>query len=74
MRPLAAVGVVVAGIFAFFLIKSPESRPHARGPQLVSVEALPASGDYCEPGYDALPQQTNLFDAFGETSVSAGSQ
>jgi len=74
MRPLAAVAVVVAGIFAFFLIKSPESRPHARGPQLVSVEALPASGDYCEPGYDALPQQTNLFDAFGETSVSAGSQ
>jgi len=74
MRPLAPVAVVVAGIFAFFLIKSPESRPHARGPQLVSVEALPASGDYCEPGYDALPQQTNLFDAFGETSVSAGSQ
>ena len=74
MRPVAAVAVVVAGIFAFFLIKSPESRPHARGPQLVSVEALPASGDYCEPGYDALPQQTNLFDAFGETSVSAGSQ
>ena len=74
MRPLAAAGVVVAGIFAFFLIKSPESRPHARGPQLVSVEALPASGDYCEPGYDALPQQTNLFDAFGERSVYAGSQ
>ena len=74
MRPVAAVAVVDAGIFAFFLIKSPESRPRAPGPQLVSVEALPASGDYCEPGYDALPQQTNLFDAFGETSVSAGSQ
>jgi hypothetical protein len=74
MRPLAAVGVVVAAIFAFFLIKSPESRPQAGGPQLVSVEALPASGDYCEPGYDALPQQTNLFHALGETSVYAGSQ
>jgi hypothetical protein len=49
MRPLAAVGVVVAAIFAFFLIKSPESRPQAGGPQLVSVEALPAPEDYCEP-------------------------
>ncbi len=76
MRPLAAVGVVIAGIFAFSLIVRPE-RPELRspgGPQLVSVEELPASGDYCEPGYDALPEQVNLFDTFGEASVHAASQ
>ena len=76
MRPLAAVGVVVAGIFVFSLMERPErpeSRP-PRGPQLVSVEELPASGDYCEPGYDALSKQANLFETFGEASVYAASQ
>ena len=76
MRPLAAVGVVVAGIFVISLLEKPE-RPELRptgGPQLVSVEELPASGDYCEPGYDALPEQVNLFDTFGEASVHAASQ
>ena len=73
MRPLAAVGVVIAGIFAFSFIERPESRPRG-GPQLVSVEELRASGDYCEPAYDALPEQANLFDTFGEASVQAASQ
>src|SRR5262245_26071291 len=76
MRPLAAVGVVVAGVLAFSLIERPEKaelRPTG-GPQLVSVEELPASGDYCEPGYYALPEQANLFDTFGEASVLAASQ
>ena len=69
MRPLAAVGVVIAGILTFSFIERPRG-----GPQLVSVEELPASGGYCEPGYDALPEQANLFDTFGEAPVYAASQ
>src|SRR5437660_11443624 len=71
---LAAIVAVAGGIFSFSLIARPELMPATGGPQLVSVEELPASGDYCEPGYDALPQQANLFDTFGEASVYAGSQ
>ncbi|HYR85410.1 MAG TPA: hypothetical protein VE422_15090 [Terriglobia bacterium] len=71
---LAAIVAVAGGIFCFSLISGPELRPPTSGPQLISVMELPPSGDYCEPGYDALPKQANLFDTFGEASVYAGSQ
>jgi 6-phosphogluconolactonase (cycloisomerase 2 family) len=70
---LAAIVVVAGGIFALSLAERPESRPPG-GPRLVSVEDLPASGDYCEPGYDALPRQADRFLRFGEASVYAASQ
>src|SRR3989442_3540748 len=71
---LAAIVAVAGGIFTLSLIEKPELRAPTGGPQLVSVEELPASGDYCEPGYDALPKQANLFETFGEASVYAASQ
>src|SRR5215510_7035243 len=71
---LAVILAVAGGIFSFSFIERPEFRPRVGGPQLISVEELPAAGDYCEPGYDALPEQANLFDTFGEASVHAGSQ
>ena len=71
---LAAAVAVVAGIFSYSLIETTALRRPTGGPQLISVQELPASGDYCEPGYDALPEGANLFDTFGETSVYAGAQ
>src|SRR2546425_10966960 len=71
---LAGIVAAAGGIFSFSLIERLELRRPSGGPQLVSVEEIPASGDYCEPGYDALPEQANLFDTFGEASVYAGSQ
>ncbi len=71
---LAAIVAVAGGIFTLSLIERPELRAPTGGPQLVSVEELPASGDYCEPGYDALSKQANLFETFGEASVYAASQ
>ena len=71
---LAAIVAVAGGIFTLSLIERPELRAPTSGPQLVSVEELPASGDYCEPGYDALSKQANLFETFGEASVYAASQ
>src|SRR5215475_4171407 len=68
---LAAIVAVAGGIF---LIQMPEFSRPSGGPQLVSIEGLAPAGDYCEPGYDPLPEQANLFETFGEASVYAGSQ
>ncbi len=70
----AAIVAVAGGILSFSLINELGYMPSRGGPQLVSVEELLPSGDYCEPGHDALPEQTNLFDTFREASVYAGSQ
>jgi len=65
---------VAAGIFSFSLIETPELRRTTGGPQLVSVQPLRVNADFCQPGYEPLPERASLFDAFGEASVYAGSQ
>ena len=70
---LAATVAVVVGIFSFSSIQTPELRRSTGGPQLVSVQELPNS-DFCQPGYEALPEASRAFDVFGRSSVYAGSQ
>jgi 6-phosphogluconolactonase (cycloisomerase 2 family) len=65
--------VFAAGMFSFSLIDTPELRQPTGGPQLVSVQELPAYSEACQPGYDAVPEQASVLDRFGATSVYAGS-
>jgi 6-phosphogluconolactonase (cycloisomerase 2 family) len=68
--PVALVAVV------FWLSVTERPHPYQRTgqPQLVSIQDLPNDPEWCPPPATALPEAANLFSAFGETSVFAGSQ
>src|SRR5262249_45383633 len=69
--PLAAVLVAIA--FCLSVVERPISRQPTGYPQLVSIQDLSTDGDWCPPPASSTAE-TNLFAAFGETSVLAGSQ
>jgi len=73
-RANIAVGVVLFTVVACLsLFERPRVRQPAGYPQLVSVQDFPTSPDWCPPPASAIPDDTNLFSAFGNGSVYAGS-
>ena len=73
-RANIAVGVVLFTVVACLsLFERPRVRQPAGYPQLVSVQDFPTSPDWCPPPASAIRADTNLFSAFGNGSVYAGS-
>src|SRR2546427_3100692 len=73
-RANIGVGVVLFTVVACLsLFERPGVRQPAGYPQLVSVQDFPTSPDWCPPPASAIPDDTNLFSAFGNGSVYAGS-
>ena len=62
---------LVAIVFCLSMVERPGSRQPKGHPQLVSIQDFPVDGEWCPP--PAPADDTNLFAAFGETSVLAGS-
>lgn len=70
----ATVGVaLVTVVFCLTRIERPSARRPAGYPQLVSIQDFPMSPDWCPPAAPAVPEDSNLFSAFGNSSVYAGS-
>src|SRR3989441_410190 len=70
----ATVGVaLVTVVFCLTRIERPSARRPAGYPQLVSIQDLRMSPDWCPPAAPAVPEDSNLFSAFGNSSVYAGS-
>ena len=82
MRKIIPITVVttVLGVFLLTLVPAQSPWRAATGPQLVSVQRLPESGDMC--AWDTAPTpfdvaerpEENLFGAFASSSVYAASQ
>ena len=69
----AAVGLAMA-VFFLSIVERPDLRQRTGYPQLVSIQDLAVDAEWCPPATRELPEDTNLFAAFGGTSVYAGSQ
>ncbi len=68
-----AVGLAMA-VFFLSIVERPDLRQRTGYPQLVSIQDLAVDAEWCPPATRELPEDTNLFAAFGGTSVYAGSQ
>src|SRR5437899_11874949 len=64
---------LVTVVFCLALIERPSAHRPAGYPQLVSIQDFPMSPDWCPTPAPALPEDSNLFAAFGNSSVYAGS-
>ena len=65
---------LAAVVFCLSRVERPDLRQRTGYPQLVSVQDVPRDPEWCLPPAPTLPEDSNLFAAFGETSVYAGSQ
>src|SRR5713226_6284254 len=68
-----AVGLGIV-VFGLSTVERPGFRQPTGYPQLVSIQDLSNDAEWCPPPAPALPEDANLFAAFGGTSVYAGSQ
>jgi len=66
--------VIAAGVFFLPLAEQPDPWKSPGGPKLVATYELPDSGQFCEPSYVQVAEDTNLFAALGTDSVQAGAQ
>ncbi len=74
-RAILPVAVALAmAVFFLSIVERPDLRQRTGYPQLVSIQDLPVDAEWCPPATRELPEDTNLFAAFGGTSVYAGSQ
>src|SRR5213594_4278491 len=64
---------LITVVFCLALIERPSARHPAGYPQLVSIQDFPMNPDWCPAPAPALPEDSNLFTAFGSSSVYAGS-
>ena len=71
---LSVVAALAFVAFALSFVERPEVRQATGYPQLVSVQDLKVDPNWCPPAEPALPEDSNLFATFGETSVHAGTQ
>jgi len=71
-KATVAVALVTV-VFCLTRIERPSARRPAGYPQLVSIQDFPMSPDWCPPPAPAVPEDSNLFAAFGNSSVYAGS-
>ena len=70
--PVAVVLVTV--VFCLSRVERPGVRQATGYPQLISIQDLPTDGEWCPPPAAASQDDTNLFAAFGDSSVYASSQ
>jgi 6-phosphogluconolactonase (cycloisomerase 2 family) len=75
-RAILSVAVAVAVlVFCLHRVERPPDFHQRTGhPQLISVQDVQMDPEWCPPPARSLPEDSNLFAAFGETSVYAGSQ
>ena len=66
--------IIAAGFFFLPVAEQPDPWKSPGGPKLVAIHELPDSGQFCEPSYFQVPEDTNLFGALGAESVLAGAQ
>src|SRR5256712_6717413 len=71
-KATVAVALVTV-VFCLTRIERPSARRPAGYLQLVSIQDLRMSPDWCPPAAPAVPEDSNLFSAFGNSSVYAGS-
>src|SRR5213593_4634511 len=64
---------LITVVFCLALIERPSARHPPGYPQLVSIQDFPMNPDWCPAPAPALPEDSNLFTAFGSSSVYAGS-
>src|SRR2546430_16017702 len=72
-RVVVVCVALVTTVFFLSLLERPAVPQPAGYPQLVSVQDFPTSPDWCPPPASAIRADTNLFSAFGNGSVYAGS-
>src|SRR5262245_2314044 len=70
---LATTTALVMVVFCLSVVQRPSLRQPTGYPQLVSIQDLQTDGEWCPPPPPSTAD-ANLFAAFGETSVLAGSQ
>src|SRR5437867_867147 len=71
---LAVATALVLVVVGLSLVERPALRERTGQPQLVSVQDLQLDPNWCPPTEQTLLEDSNLFAAFGETSVHAGWQ
>jgi len=71
---LAVATALVLVVVGLSLVERPVLRERTGYPQLVSVQDLQLDPNWCPPTEQTSPEDSNLFAAFGETSVHAGWQ
>ena len=73
-RGILPITVICVAVACAFMVGRPAFRQRTGYPQLVSIRDFPGDPQWCPPPGPAIPNDTNLFAAFGEASVYAGSQ
>src|SRR5215813_7623540 len=71
---LAVSAALVTIAVCLSIVERPGPPQRTGYPQLVSISDLAADGEWCPPPAAEVSTETNLFAAFGEASVYAGSQ
>src|SRR5438094_7037053 len=72
-RVVAVCIALVTTVFFLSQLDRPGVLHRAGYPQLVSVQDFPTNPDWCPPPASAVPDDANLFAAFGSSFVYAGS-